>query len=485
MSGIAGLLPSGDKSEFRAEDTRGRWIFALILVLITLAELVFAYRHSDFNNDDLDHFALAAKSGLLAYMATPVETIHIVPFHRLLTFLIYHIAPMNFMVALGLLGCIHAVTLYYLCRISRLLQAGVFGSAIVLCYALSVLNIFLFVWWASAAHRIPYLALSACATYHYLASLREGAARRHAMIAVIAFVIGCGFYIKMVLVPFYLGVYGLAVTGFAIGTWRRALRLPIFLTGGSVIYFLAYSYFVHPAHAGLLLALQISGEYLLALLGNLIGFTLDTQFIQVAGLFNTWTIGVISLWLGIILVTAWRNKRVAVYWLLLVGVVFLDFLPIARSDRSVFFTDIVPYSVRYHADALVIVAVMLLIIAAALTRHEVACRQKARIILAIGTVSLYTVAMLINLRSDSNHRALMFSTFGHAYMHNLRKGLQKIHEAQPSFVTTPAPIGLDWAGNMPTSDRLVLLFRPEAKFDPMYGDYRVLMDGHVVSTEPK
>jgi len=305
------------------------------------------------------------------------------------------------------------------------------------------------------------------------------------MIAVIAFVIGCGFYIKMVLVPFYLGVYGLAVTGFAIGTWRRALRLPIFLTGGSVIYFLAYSYFVHPAHAGLLLALQISGEYLLALLGNLIGFTLDTQFIQVAGLFNTWTIGVISLWLGIILVTAWRNKRVAVYWLLLVGVVFLDFLPIARSDRSVFFTDIVPYSVRYHADALVIVAVMLLIIAAALTRHEVACRQKARIILAIGTVSLYTVAMLINLRSDSNHRALMFSTFGHAYMHNLRKGLQKIHEAQPSFVTTPAPIGLDWAGNMPTSDRLVLLFRPEAKFDPMYGDYRVLMDGHVVSTEPK
>jgi len=176
---------------------------------------------------------------------------------------------------------------------------------------------------------------------------------------------------------------------------------------------------------------------------------------------------------------------VAICWVLLIGVVFLDFLPIARSDRSVYFADIVPYSVRYHADALVIVAVMLLIISAALSRQEVAGRPRARSIFAICTVLLYAGAMLINLRSDANHRALMFSTFGHAYMHNLRKGLQKINEDRPSFVVTPAPMGLDWAGNMPTSDRLVLLFRPKAKFDPVHGDYRVLMDGQVVTTEPK
>jgi len=485
MIGTTGLLSLRNKPELRDENTKGRWIFALILVLITLTELVFAYRHSDFNNDDLDHFALAAKSSLLAYMATPVETIHVVPFHRLLTFLIYRIAPMNFMVALGLLGSIHAMTLYYLCRISRLLQAGVFGTAIVLCYALSVLNIFLFVWWSSAAHRIPYLALSACVAYHYLASLREDAARRHAMIAVIAFVIGCGFYIKMTLVPFYLAIYGLSVSGFTNGTWGRVLRLPILLTSGSVIYFLAYSYFVHPGHASLLVALQIDGVYLLALLGNLIGYTLDTQFVQIAGLFNAWTIGVIGLWLGTIIFTTWRNKRIAVYWLLLVGLVFLDFFPIARSDRSLSFANIVPYSVRYHADALVIVAVMLLIIAATLARDELVSRQRQRAILAICTVSLYTVAVLINLRSESNHRALMFSTFSNAYMHNLRKGLKKIHEAQPSFVITPVPKGMDWAGDVTTSDRLVHLFWPEAKFDPVHGDYRVLEDGQVVSTEMK
>lgn len=485
MSGMARLLLSGEKFGSIARDPRGRWIFALTLVLVTLAELAFAYRHSDFNNDDLDHFALAAKSSLLAYMGTPVETIHIVPFHRLLTFLIFHLAPMNFKVALGLLGVVHGVTLYYLCRISRLFHAGIFGSAIVLCYALSVLNVFLFVWWASAAHRIPYLALSACATYHYLASLREDATRRDAVITIIAFLVGCGFYIKMVLLPFYLAVYGLAATGFAIGKWRRTLRLPICLTGGSVVYFVAYSYFVHPGHAGIFLALQIDGEYLLALLGNLIGFTLDTEFIQVAGLFNEWTIGVISVWLGMILFTTWRDKRVVIYWLLLISILFMDFLPIARSDRSLFFANIVPYSVRYHADAPVIVAVMLLIIAATLAQHEVLVRRRKRVILAICTVSLYTVAMVMNLRSESNHRALMFSTFSHAYMHNLRKGLKKIHEAQSSFVITPVPKGMDWAGDVTTSDRLVHLFWPEAKFDPMHGDYRVLEDGQVVSTEVK
>jgi hypothetical protein len=482
MSGIAGLLSSGDPLESRTENTRGRWIFALLLVLITLAELFFAYRHSDFNNDDLDHFALAAKSSLLAYMATPVETIHIVPFHRLLTFIIYHIAPMNFMVALGLLGCIHAVTLYYLCRISRLLQAGVFGNVIVLCYALSVLNIFVFVWWASAAHRIPYLALSACAAYHYLASLREGAARRHAVMVVLAFLTGCGFYIKMVFVPFYLAAYGLVTIGIAGRAWRRAWRLPAFLVCGSIAYLLTYAHFVHTEHVGMRVTLRVAGEYSLALFGNLLGFTIDNDFVHASGLFNVWTIGVIGVWLAMLMLTLRRDIRIGMCWLLLFGITFLDFVPIAMSNRSIYFADIIPYSVRYHVDAQVIVAVLLLIIAAAVTRHRTKQTQSVRWIFASCTVLLYAVAMLVNLRSEPTRSALSFSNFGHAYMHNLRKGLRQIHDPYPSFVITPVPQGMELFGEIRTTDLLVPLLQPQARFDVAHGDYRVQIDGTVVPT---
>lgn len=480
MSTVEGSLLSREEPVLSSKNARSRWVFGLMLALITLSELVFAYRHSDFNNDDLDHFMLAARSGLLAYMATPVESIHIVPFHRLLTFLIYHLAPMNFVVALGLLGSIHAITLYYLCRISRLLQAGIFGNVIVLCYALSVLNIFVFVWWASAAHRIPYLALSACAAYHYLASLREGAARRHAVMAALAFVIGCGFYIKMIFVPFYLAAYGLVTIGIAGGAWRRAVRLPAFLVCGSIAYLLTYEHFVHTEHVGIGVTLRVAGEYSLALFGNLLGFTIDNDFVRASGLFNAWTIGVIGVWLAMLLLTLRRDIRIGMCWLLLLGITFLDFVPIAMSNRSIYFADIVPYSVRYHVDAQVIVAVLLLIIAAAVTRHGTRQKKSMQLIFASCTVLLYAVAMLVNLRSEPTQRALSFSTFGHAYMHHLRKGLQQIHDPHPSFVITPVPQGMELFGEIRTTDLLVPLLRPQARFDAAHGDYRVQIDGSVV-----
>ena len=96
------------------------WATLALLVAYTAWYLL---RYSDFNNDDLDNFMFMRSTGFWQFVLTPTN-VHYVPLHRLLTWLVYHLDPMNFAVAVAVLMAFHLGTLVYLARSLHLLGLG-------------------------------------------------------------------------------------------------------------------------------------------------------------------------------------------------------------------------------------------------------------------------------------------------------------------------------------------------------------------------
>ncbi len=200
------------------------WFAALTVALYTGALLVFVYRHTSFIGDDLDILLMARSLSFTEFVLRPQDE-HIVPMHRIVSYLVDALAPRRFGVALLVLYVFQLLNLVSSYRILRLLERrgsvddgvrpgeprGALGLLLTrptswvlfVLYATYLHVGSLFLWWTSGLHRLPFLALTATAIYYYL-DYRWTGRRLAVVVCAVCTLASFGFYTKAFFVPFYL-----------------------------------------------------------------------------------------------------------------------------------------------------------------------------------------------------------------------------------------------------------------------------------------
>lgn len=484
--------PSKYNVSIGAPDVSGSGWYRWAAIGLTAAFVAFyalhVLRHSDFTNDDLDNFLLMRRMDFWSFVLTPTD-VHFVPLHRLETWLVYHVAPMNFAVAVLVATAFHIGAIVYLFRILRLLGTDGIGYLIVTCYAVSITGLMGMLWWAHAEHRFPYVFFAVVAIYHYLAWLRFGGRWRVA-VCLLAYLAGFGVYEMTVMVPAQMLVIGVLADprGFR-ADWRRAAGLPIFLGLLSVAYVATYLTFAPPGvHAGIRAAVGADLEFI-KVLG--IGISSILVYHRVPDAPIGWsvkTMVVAALWLALFIVTVWRNRRCLWLWAGLCGVVFLNFLPVAVSNRIYYFQLLLPHFYRFTFEELYLVAIFLGLILRESLAAGVAMDAAQRHVSSMPKyaalfVASYAVANLVSLHAG-RHRlgAMLMQQQAHSYMGHLRHDLAQLPDARPSFERSRLPGYMSVFHLVHDAGAVVQLFVPQASIrqPAATADYRVTGNGRVV-----
>ncbi|GAB2546990.1 hypothetical protein [Rhodanobacter koreensis] len=469
-----------------AENAWGRltWRVATVTAVLLVAYTGwYLLRHSDFNNDDLDNFVFMQHTGFWQFVLTPTD-VHYVPMHRLLTWLVYHIAPMRFSVALAVLMIFHIGTLIYLACSLRLLRVGQASGLLVCGYAASSLIVFGLGWWAHAEHRVPYVFLDMCAIYHYLAWLRSRR-RVHLWIAALAFVLAFGFYEKAVLIPLHMLVIGYLSDELRFRpNLRKNIWPPALLALGSAAYVLFYL-LLHPnsVQTALPQAIRADLEFVKVLFAAASGFAMESfHDVPIHGM-NLRLIGVLLLGSVMLVWSIWRGDGSWKVLLAMLLITFLDYLPITMSNRIVLFDLGIAHQYRFGYEELQLVVLFVGIWFARVAVVPIS-EQGRKVLWLAGfcLVIIYTGFNSLNLRM-SRHQLLSWQwalDHSHIYLAHLRGDLADITERAPVFENDKLPGYLTFLRFTPDTRALLPLFVPNVRFDDAVSPrYKVLQDGHV------
>jgi hypothetical protein len=500
--------------------TRGRPTSGQVRLLAWLLTCCFiafytwyVVAHSDFDNEDVQNFVLLRTSGFWRFLLTSTN-VHFVPGHRLLTWVSYSIAPMNFAVAVGLLMLFQLGSAFYLYRILGIMQIGSGQPIWLAIYCCSNLVAFGLIWWAHAQHRAPYVLLDLCAIYHYLIWLRQGGRRELAWIG-FAYLGALCFYEKAVFIPLHMLVFGLLLHSrdFFRPRLRKAWPSLVLLVG-SAGYVLAYV-LSHQSHLQeefhqMIVALpdsalrthlyNLSPSGVQAVLAQR-AFSSECGFLEVlassvSGLSaeGDWDIHLNGFTVRIVLVCAfylalagWTAWRVSNGWKLMLGMLIVagaDFLPLALSDRGTILGDIIVHQYRYYYEELHLLVIFGGLWTMRVLANGPSLQEKTRMrLMAMLALLVYASLNVLNLwHAGQRSSGSMFSYYRatHAYMGHLRHDLSHLNETAPVFENSSIPGYLSVFGLVRDTRILVPLFVPDSRFDvdaPVR--YRVREDGHV------
>lgn len=206
---------------------------------------VSSYSRSDFQGDDIVGFFQARKLPFLKYLATPID-VHLVPLHRLATYMLGRFAPANFGLAVAALLACHLAAIFFLYRALEVLHPTWLNAVLVSWYATHVYIGVLFTWWTSGLHRLPYVMFLAIATHAYVKY--RWRPRLSGLLAVVgAYVAGLGFFEKAGLYPLVLaGVEACIWRGSSVVTRNALMRLYAALGAVGLLYFALWRHAVGP-----------------------------------------------------------------------------------------------------------------------------------------------------------------------------------------------------------------------------------------------
>jgi hypothetical protein len=463
-----------------------RWAMRCLAGLLVVACALYLLRHSDFNNDDLDNFLAQGHGGLWHFLFVPID-IHYAPFHRLLTWLVYRIDPMNFGVAVAVLMAFYVGSLICMSRTFALLHVGPAAGLIVCVYAASQLIIFGLSWWAHAEHRAPYVFLDLFAIYHYLAWLRTSS-KRHVWLMMISAVIALGFYEKAVLIPFHM----LAV-GFLSDERRFRERfiqsisplVPLFLA--SLIYVAAYLFFL-PQSVGHkpVLTLRTELEFLRILYAAGMGLSTEAIHDVPFGELSIAQMVALCAWIVMLLWTAKSGRGGWKIVLAMALVPLVDNLPIALSNRVTLY-GMVTHQYRYQYEELHVLAMLAGLWFARETTFHLG-NLRGRAIWLCGFLATLMYAWLNHADVQASRAqfpsSLWFLDQSHGYMRNLRAGLASVKEQSPLFENDDLPRYLIICRITPDSQAMLPLFLPKVRFTYAAGPhFAVTPSGNVVMSD--
>ena len=469
-----------------AEDT---WERMTRQVAMVTAAFIVAYTvwyllwHSDFTNDDLDYLVIMQHTGFWQFVLAPAD-VHYAPLHEVLTWLIYHISPMNFAVAVVVLMIFHIGTLIYLACSLRLLNAGQASGLIVCGYAACSLIVAGLAWWAHAEQRVPYVFLDVCAIYHYLAWLRSGRGA-HLWIAALAFLAALGFYEKAVLIPFHMLVIGYLSDEARFRTQLRKTVWPLMLFAlGSAAFILAYLHFLPASgRAALPVAIRADLEFVKVLLAAAAGLGVEAVHdVPIHGL-SFRLAAVLLLLCAMFGWSLWRGRGSWKILPVMLLVLLFDYLPIAVSNRVAWYGLELPREYRYHYEELQLVALFVGIWCARVAAASVpVCRRK--LVWLTGFTLLVAYAAINTVNSQMSRLKplswLWVMDHSHIYLEHLREDLAGIRDQAPVFENDKLPRYLTLFGFTPDTRTLLPLFEPNVRFDDAASPrYKVLQDGHI------
>ncbi len=452
----------------------GRWeILTRRMVIATVAVLVlytawYLLRYSDFSNDDLDLLVIMRHSSFWHFVLSPTD-VHFVPLHQFLTWLAYHISPMNFTVAVAILMVFHVGTLIYLGRSLQLLNAGQAGGLILCAYAASSLIIFGLVWWAHAEHRAPYVFCDVCAVYHYLAWIKRGR-RFHLWVAAVAFVAAFGFYEKAVFIPMHMLVIGYLSDEERFRVqFRRVVWPPMLFALGSAAFILAYLHFIPPSvRAGLPQTIRADLEFAKVLFSGASGLSVDSAHDVPKHGMSLRLAGVLLLGGVALTWSLWRGRGSWKILVIMLAVALLDYLPIAMSNRVAWFGLMVTHQYRFFYEELQLLALFAGLWYARV-RHTLSSDLGRKVAWLAGfvVVAIYAGVNARNVR-DCRHQTmspLWMMDQSHIYLRHLRSGLAQIGGSAPIFENDKLPRYLTVFDITPDTRTLLPLFNRHVHFD--------------------
>lgn len=323
-------------------------VIVMLLVFFS-AITIFIRRSSHFIADDFDHFSDVVNKSFFDMLRTPID-VHFVPFHKLESFLIFTISPLNFDVALAAMVSGWFLIVILLHFILRRLVSVRAAWLITLLVGASPVWIHTLIWWSSAAHRIPYLILQAVAVIFYL-RYRERQQRLDSLLCVAAQVFALGFYVKAILFPVVFVALEICLAVQVRRLSRAGIRLISSMVVVSALYSIWYL-FVSPVmrvSMGVEAIEIVSGsiKLLLRFSGSLINLPIEQSW-------SAWAAALV--WGAVIGVLLWRKPLSIVPISLLITLLLVS-NALTISGRGALIVSFPLWAMRYYVDELVLVGI--------------------------------------------------------------------------------------------------------------------------------
>jgi hypothetical protein len=331
---------------------------------------------------------------------------------------------------------------------------------------------------------VPYVFLDVCAVYHYLAWIKSDR-RAHLWIAGIAFVMAFGFYEKAIFIPLHMLIIGYLSDEARFRTQlRKKIWPPMLFAMGSGAFILTYLHFL-PASVQTRLPQALRGdvEFIKVFFAGASGLDVDTVHdVPIHGLSLRMT-GVLLLGFVLLGLSIWRGHGSWKVLVALLLVLFLDYLPIALSNRIDWLGLGIAHEYRFHYEELQLLALF-----AGMWCSRVAIRSasewRRKTVWSIGfsVIVIYAGFNAMNLR-DSRHKALSalwVMNQSHVYLRHLRESLAHITDTAPAFEIDKVPRYLTIFGATPDTRTLIPLFVQDVRFDDKASPrYRVPQNGYI------
>ncbi len=460
---------------------------ALIVLLYTAAIVRFVGSYSYFVGDDYLAFWSSVTSSFSTYLVR-ANTVHVVPLHRIVTLATYGIAPMSYGFGLAVLLVFHGLGVVYLYRTLELLKPSRLNVFLVGFYATNVYLGGLMLWWASGLLRLPYVAFSLMAIYYYLRYRRDlwSANRRvgFAALVVACWVLAVGFYIKSVLIPFYL--VGVELCVMRRGAWKAAIRN---LVPAGVVLLLTAVYLVwwrsggDPRTGDINLVLHKHIEFFKQSFAVLGFSAAGIPYTSPGAPMLSW-LAVLVGWGSLVAYTVVKAPRSALVWGVGVGLVGVNFLMVGLSNRVVLWGHVVAFSFRFYFEL-----IFLVVLFAGMALHRAAARPIAtpwiaRVVPVLAVVGMAGIAVNGYQRITHEFRThYAYEGFGKArrFVENLLPALDELDaRAEPvTMLDGRAPIYM--GDGLRYSVLIRLLGRDKNMlFDNEVADYRITDTGAIV-----
>ena len=205
VSGLLGKTIARARDALSARFGYIEWVLLAAVVLLPTAFIWHFASPGYFLSDDFHNLYWASNAddvGSFLFGASYSD--HLSPGHRLVYLVLQRVAPMNFDVAVAFLLLCHAGSAVLLQRILALFFGRVWWTyALTLAWAMSVVYVAGFLWFAAGLHSIPATTATLASIHGYLCWWTTGR-RGWLWWSLGAMCIGLAFYVKALLIPVYL-----------------------------------------------------------------------------------------------------------------------------------------------------------------------------------------------------------------------------------------------------------------------------------------
>ncbi|HEX4335439.1 MAG TPA: hypothetical protein VH062_05965 [Polyangiaceae bacterium] len=308
-------------------------ILPLVLgAFYTLGLLVFSAQVGTFIGDDLSTFYALVTEPFGRYL-TALLGGQLVVLHRLVTYVLYRLAPMSFTPAVVVLVVFHLTAAFYLYRTLETMRRSLVNAFLVAWYLMTVFVGIQLTWWSSGLTRMGYIAFGAIAIYHYVRHLRLGE-NRDLVVTFVAGLLAFGFYAMAVLLPSYCFAVAL-VSGIDTRSQSREKRLLrlctlLALLACGAVYSSVSWRLLPPALRRTNADVAFQLTFLRACFRVFVGSLAD-RALRLGASAPVWFVAVLSTF---VVYSSVRSRRALFAWALGLLLVALNFLVVGTSSRT-------------------------------------------------------------------------------------------------------------------------------------------------------